>query len=40
LRCRWAADDRALLFEISERVRDTIQEQLYEALVRRGSAFL
>jgi len=35
-----AADDRALLFEISERVRDTIQEQLYEALVRRGSAFL
>lgn len=35
-----AADDRALLFEISERVRDTIQEQLYGALVRRGSAFL
>ncbi len=35
-----AAEDRALLFEISERVRDTIQEQLYEALVRRGSAFL
>jgi 1-acyl-sn-glycerol-3-phosphate acyltransferase len=35
-----AADDRALLFEISERVRDTIQEQLYEALVKRGSAFL
>jgi 1-acyl-sn-glycerol-3-phosphate acyltransferase len=35
-----AADDRALLFEISERVRDTIQEQLYEALIRRGSAFL
>jgi 1-acyl-sn-glycerol-3-phosphate acyltransferase len=35
-----AADDRALLFEISERVRDTIQEQLYESLVKRGSAFL
>jgi 1-acyl-sn-glycerol-3-phosphate acyltransferase len=35
-----AADDRALLFEISERVRETIQAQLYEALVRRGSAFL
>jgi 1-acyl-sn-glycerol-3-phosphate acyltransferase len=35
-----AADDRALLFEISERVRSTIQEQLYEALIRRGSAFL
>jgi len=35
-----AADDRALLFQISERVRDRIQQQLYEALVRRGSAFL
>jgi 1-acyl-sn-glycerol-3-phosphate acyltransferase len=35
-----AADDRALVFEISERVRDTIQEQLYDGLVRRGSAFL
>jgi 1-acyl-sn-glycerol-3-phosphate acyltransferase len=35
-----AADDRALLFEISERVRETIQEQLYESLVKRGSAFL
>jgi 1-acyl-sn-glycerol-3-phosphate acyltransferase len=35
-----AADDRALLFEISEQVRETIQEQLYRALVRRGSAFL
>jgi 1-acyl-sn-glycerol-3-phosphate acyltransferase len=35
-----AADDRALVFELSERVRDTIQEQLYEALIRRGSAFL
>jgi 1-acyl-sn-glycerol-3-phosphate acyltransferase len=34
-----AADDRALLFEISEQVRETIQAQLYEALVRRGSAF-
>ncbi|MGH2981013.1 MAG: 1-acyl-sn-glycerol-3-phosphate acyltransferase, partial [Solirubrobacterales bacterium] len=35
-----AADDRALLFEISERVRETIQEQLYESLVERGAAFL
>jgi 1-acyl-sn-glycerol-3-phosphate acyltransferase len=35
-----AAEDRALVFELSERVRETIQEQLYEALVKRGSAFL
>jgi 1-acyl-sn-glycerol-3-phosphate acyltransferase len=35
-----AAEDRALMFEISERVRETIQEQLYQALIRRGSAFL
>ncbi len=34
-----AADDRAFLFETSERIRDTIQEQLYENLVKRGSAF-
>jgi 1-acyl-sn-glycerol-3-phosphate acyltransferase len=35
-----AAEDRALLFEISEQVRDTIQEALYAGLVKRGSAFL
>jgi hypothetical protein len=35
-----AADDRSLVFEISERVRDTIQEKLYENMVKRGSAFL
>jgi 1-acyl-sn-glycerol-3-phosphate acyltransferase len=35
-----AADDRTLVFELSERVRDTIQNKLYENLVRRGSAFL
>jgi 1-acyl-sn-glycerol-3-phosphate acyltransferase len=35
-----AADDRALVFELSERVRETIQEALYEGLVKRGSAFL
>jgi 1-acyl-sn-glycerol-3-phosphate acyltransferase len=35
-----AADDRQLLFDISERVRETIQEKLYENLVKRGSAFL
>jgi len=35
-----AADDRALVFEISELVRDRIQRKLYENLVKRGSAFL
>jgi 1-acyl-sn-glycerol-3-phosphate acyltransferase len=34
-----AADDRAFVFELSERIRDTIQQQLYENLVKRGSAF-
>jgi 1-acyl-sn-glycerol-3-phosphate acyltransferase len=35
-----AADDRALVFELSERVRETIQDKLYENLVERGSTFL
>jgi 1-acyl-sn-glycerol-3-phosphate acyltransferase len=35
-----AAADRRLLFDLSERVRETIQEALYENLVKRGSAFL
>ena len=35
-----AAADRALLLELSEQVRDTIQEKLYENLVKRGSAFV
>jgi 1-acyl-sn-glycerol-3-phosphate acyltransferase len=35
-----AADDRQLVFDISERVRETIQERLYESLVKRGSAFM
>ena len=35
-----AADDRRLLFDVSERVRETIQEKLYENLVKRGNAFL
>lgn len=35
-----AADDRQLVFEISERVRETIQEKLYDNLVKRGSAFV
>jgi 1-acyl-sn-glycerol-3-phosphate acyltransferase len=34
-----AAENRALVFELSERVRDTIQQKLYENLVKRGSAF-
>ena len=35
-----AADDRARVFELSERVRDDIQRMVYENLVRRGSAFI
>ena len=35
-----AAEDRALVFELSERVRDTIQQTVYENLVKRGSAFV
>ena len=35
-----AAEDRTLVFELTERVRDTIQQTLYENLVKRGSAFL
>ena len=35
-----AASDRALVFELSERVRDTIQEKVYENLVKRGPAFI
>jgi 1-acyl-sn-glycerol-3-phosphate acyltransferase len=35
-----AAADKALLFDVSEQVRETIQAKLYENLVKRGSAFL
>jgi 1-acyl-sn-glycerol-3-phosphate acyltransferase len=35
-----ATRDRALVFELSERVRETIQEKVYANLVRRGSAFV
>ncbi len=34
------AEDRTLVLELSERVRDTIQAKLYENLVERGPAFL
>jgi 1-acyl-sn-glycerol-3-phosphate acyltransferase len=35
-----AADDRAAVLDLAELVRETIQEKLYENLVKRGSAFL
>ena len=35
-----AADDRRVVFDLSEQVRETIQEKLYENLVKRGSTFL
>jgi len=35
-----AADDRAQVFDLSERVRETIQASLYENLAKRGSAFI
>jgi 1-acyl-sn-glycerol-3-phosphate acyltransferase len=35
-----AADDRRLVFDLSEQGRATIQSKLYENLVKRGSAFL
>ncbi len=34
-----AADDRSLVLELSEQVRDTIQTKLLENVVRRGPAF-
>jgi 1-acyl-sn-glycerol-3-phosphate acyltransferase len=35
-----AADNRSLVLELSERVRDVIQQRLYDNLVARGPAFL
>jgi 1-acyl-sn-glycerol-3-phosphate acyltransferase len=35
-----AADDRTVVFELSERVRETIQAAVYDNLLARGSAFL
>ncbi len=35
-----AADDRRAVFEISEQIRETIQQRLYENLVKRGPAFV
>jgi 1-acyl-sn-glycerol-3-phosphate acyltransferase len=35
-----AAEDRRLVFDLSERVRETIQDRLYDNLIKRGSAFI
>jgi 1-acyl-sn-glycerol-3-phosphate acyltransferase len=35
-----AAGDRTLVFELSERVRETVQRKLHENLVKRGPAFV
>ena len=35
-----AAEDRTLVLELSEQVRDVIQKKVYENLVERGPAFL
>lgn len=35
-----AADDKPLVFDLTEQVRETIQEAIYEGLVARGSAFI
>jgi len=35
-----AAEDRALVLELSERVRETIQRKVFENVVKRGSAFV
>ncbi len=35
-----AAEDRGLVFDISEQVRETIQAKIYENLVERGGAFI
>jgi 1-acyl-sn-glycerol-3-phosphate acyltransferase len=35
-----AASDRAAVLELTERVRDTVQQALYANLVRRGPAFV
>jgi 1-acyl-sn-glycerol-3-phosphate acyltransferase len=35
-----AASDRAVVLELTEKVRDTVQRALYENLIRRGPAFI
>jgi hypothetical protein len=35
-----AAEDRRVVLDLSEQVRETIQEKIYENLVKRSSTFL
>ncbi|MEX0620882.1 MAG: lysophospholipid acyltransferase family protein [Solirubrobacterales bacterium] len=35
-----SSDDRSLVFDLSEQIREMVQEALYRGLVKRGSAFL
>jgi 1-acyl-sn-glycerol-3-phosphate acyltransferase len=35
-----ASEDRSLVFDLSEQIREMVQEALYTGLVKRGSAFL
>lgn len=35
-----ASEDRSLVFDLSEQIREMVQEALYRGLVKRGSAFL
>jgi hypothetical protein len=35
-----AAEDQRVVLDLTERVREVIQEKVYENLVKRGSAFL
>jgi 1-acyl-sn-glycerol-3-phosphate acyltransferase len=35
-----AGEDRSLVFDLSEQIREMVQEALYRGLVKRGSAFL
>ena len=35
-----AASDRAVVLDLTERVRDTVQQELHASLVRRGPAFI
>jgi 1-acyl-sn-glycerol-3-phosphate acyltransferase len=35
-----ASEDRSLVFDLSEQIREMVQEALYQGLVKRGSAFL
>ena len=34
-----AADDPAIVFELTDQVRETIQQMLYKLLIERGDAY-